>query len=68
MSMNENQIASVLKRGIAGFKARRVEHEDELLARIFEEVDFVREISDDELELLSAAGDVDAMLRETEGQ
>ena len=66
MAMSENQIAMALKRGIGGFRARRKEHEDELLARIFEEFDFEREISDDELELLSAAGDVDAMLRGTE--
>ncbi len=64
MMMSDKQMAGVLKRGIGAFKARRAEHEDELLQRIFDEVDFGYELDDDELELLSAAGDMDAMLGE----
>lgn len=62
--MSDKKMASVLKNGIGAFKPRRAEHEDELLQRIFAEVDFAYELEDDELEFLAAAGDVDAMLGE----
>lgn len=63
MAMSERKMAQVLKRGIGGFGARQKRHEDELLARILNEVDFEHEIADDQLDLLAAAGDVDAILK-----
>ena len=64
MGMSDERMFKALKLGIGSFGARRAAHEDELLDRIMNEFDAndANEISDDELELLAAAGTIDAML------
>lgn len=70
MSMNDEKMFEALKRGIGGFSARRAAHKDELLARIMDEMesDMACEISDDELDMLAAAGEVDVMLGDMDKQ
>ncbi|MBR3317175.1 MAG: hypothetical protein IKG21_05085 [Atopobiaceae bacterium] len=63
--MNEMQIEHTLKRGISGFGVLADAKAEALLARILNEVDFAqqdaneedaRDLNDDELEMLAAAG------------
>lgn len=70
MSMNDEKMFAALKRGIGGFSARRAAHKEELLARILDEMDtdVANEISDDDLVMLAAAGEVDAMLGDKQKQ
>ena len=70
MSMSDEQMFEALKRGIGSFGARRAAHQEELLSRIMDEMndDVATEISDDELIMLAAAGEVDAMLGDGQQQ
>ena len=63
--MNEMQIEHTLKRSISGFGVLADAKAEALLARILNEVDFAqqdaneedaRDLNDDELEMLAAAG------------
>ena len=55
--MEEHEIADVLKRGIEGLVRDSADFADKLLERCLAELEASSELSDSELELLSAAGD-----------
>lgn len=59
--MDEERLAGVLKRGIARFADGTEDASEDLLERIMAEVKFAREIDDDDLEFLAAAGDIDML-------
>ncbi len=57
--MNDEKLMNVLKRGIAGFANNTEDASEALLGRIMNEVDFPKELDDDMLDMLAAAGDVE---------
>ena len=57
--MKDEKLINVLRRGIAGFANNTEDASEALLGRIMHEVDFPKELDDDMLDMLAAAGNAE---------